>query len=299
MRFTRFRAVLPLLALGLAASCSYLIPEDESEPRYNSVMGGRRMPQENASSMAGDQGAPVEAIQSSSNMPNLPPVSASTMAEANARMASSRSVPVENEYPELSAIPPAPAASGAGSTADRLAQVRAELERDRVQAGMARSQLAADAAAEPSMLSNLPPSGGTAPAPMPVVAAPLPAPAPAPMPVAVVPVATPTPAPMIALPPPMPVYAAPAPINMDAAPMAAAPVAAAPAMEPIMLRPPVGAAPAPAPAFVPTPAPTYAPQPMAPAMSGGFDPMAGTVTTGTRGYSSTGYLPPSRYTGRR
>lgn len=326
----------------LASGCSFLIPENPSEPRYNTVLGERRMPQENAK-MTGAGGATSGApAPATSNAPapvrpqsmveqaplpvvaaapapapimstDLPPVDPMTQRIAAERMqqqaaapavaggANGRTVPSENstqlaasDYPKLNQVPPAPPVSGAGSDAQRLEAVRRQLELDRAAAAQTTRQVRDAAAAEPSMLGP----NGELPAPQPIMA-PAPAPAPAPqsfnapsgqgnMVVASLP--PPPPAPMA-------VVSKQAPIQMDKIPMNTAPVAAPRAMEPITLRPPVVAAPAPQ--FVPTPppaaaTPTYRSMPAA---AGSFDPMAGASYSSNT--ASNGYLPVSRYSSYR
>lgn len=336
----------------LASGCAFLIPENPSEPRYNTVLGERRVPQENAKSTgmggaSGSMAAPVAPVQqqpmiqqapmqpaptpvTSAAAPvpapvatmDLPPVDANTQRLAAERMQqqqqnpslSGRAVPSENgqpnnnTYPQLNQIPPAPPKAGPDSDAARLAAVRAELERDRNAAGTTSSQVRSAAAAEPSML---PPPAGMAPAPKPAYTPPAPIPytqAPpvnvppsanvrgniATLPPPPVPYNAPVPAPVAT-----PMASAPAPIQMDAIPMRAVssmPAPAPAAIEPIMLRPPVVAAPAPQ--FAPKPANTASPayNSMLPA-AGSFDPMAGASYGSAT--ASNGYLPASRYSGYR
>lgn len=350
MRLTAvFRFAVPAMASLWLASCAFLIPEDESTPRYNTVVGEPRRPQLNSHVGApAAMAAPVPVVQQSASP--LPPVDPAVQREAQQRMqlaqatpqesegffdglafwrsgaepdASMRTVPEENRaYPELHAVPPRPALAGPDAAATRLNATRSELENSRGAVNAAGQQLHRDAASEPSLLNEPRPTVPVVPAPEPISSAPVPPPGMAaaspvavPFPDAVAP-ATPLAGTIAMLPPPPPVFAvqpapaAPAPIAMAAAPAAPAvtyfppqaPAASAPAgMEPIVLRPPVAAAP---PAFVPTPAPmAAAPQPMAPAISGGFDPMADAAPRASYASvgraPSTGYLPASRYTGRR
>lgn len=309
--------LVPLLASG----CALLIPENPSTARYNKVIGERRIPQENMKTMQGmgpqsSTAAPVmpvaqapiveqQQIDTSPTVApapvasmDLPPVDPMTQRIAAERMeAAARSVPSENmqtasnDYPQLNQVPPAPARSGPDSDAERLRAVREQLERDRAAASATTQQVRDAAAREPSILGP----NGTVPAPEPIMSTPVPAPQTYNAPVNV------PAAPRIAdlPPPPTPAYSAPAPqvasapapIQMDAMPMPApAPAMNTAAMEPIVLRPPVVATPAPA--FVPSaPAPAPAYRSMPPA-AGSFDPMAGA----TASYSgSNGYLPASRY----
>jgi hypothetical protein len=236
---------------------------------------------------------------------DLPPVDASTQRIADARLAAEakaqgRAVPSENmqlagNYPTLSNVPPAPVMQGEQAASERLAKVRTELEQQRVQTQAAKTQLERDAAAEPSMLSELPSAraaSGTTPAPAPMAAPAAPA-------AVSVPPASQVRGGIADLPPPLPLNAAPAPapvpaaapapgkgaqapIQMDHLPMgtaAPAPVVNAPmqtaGLEPIQLRPP------------------------------GFDPMAsGSGATQTAMAPSSGrmgnqFLPASRYAYRR
>ncbi|PZP84567.1 MAG: hypothetical protein DI582_08415 [Azospirillum brasilense] len=258
------------------------------------------------------QAAPLPPVAQATPQPgmDLPPVDAATQRIADARLAAEakaqgRAVPSENmqlagNYPQLSNVPPAPVMQGEQAASERLAKVRTELEQQRVQTEAAKVQLERDAAAEPSMLSELPSTRavtGNAPAPMPAPAA---APMNAPAPAAVsVPPAAQVRGGIADLPPPPPLKAAPAPtmapaaapapgkgaqapIQMDHLPMgtaAPAPAAAAPmqtaGLEPIQLRPP------------------------------GFDPMASgsgatqTAMAPTGSRMANQFLPTSRYAYRR
>lgn len=341
MRFTSVaRGLSSLLALSvLSTGCAFLIPENPSTPRYNTVMGERRMPQENRAALSGApasmpsmapapmmqpepvmqeaapmppavQAAPLPPVAQATPQPamDLPPVDATTQRIADARLAAEakaqgRAVPSENiqlagNYPALSNVPPAPVMQGEQAASERLAKVRTELEQQRTQTQAAKTQLERDAAAEPSMLSELPSTnavsgGAPALAPMPAAAA-----APATAPTAVtVPPASQVRGGIADLPPPPPLKAGPAPamapaaapgkgaqapIQMDHLPMGAAapaPAAAAPmqtaGLEPIQLRPP------------------------------GFDPMASgsgatqTAMAPTGGRMVNQFLPSSRYAYRR
>ena len=231
-------------------------------------------------------------------------------------------VVAQNSYPALNSVPTSPAVSDAESAA-RLARVRAQLEQERAAANAERTQLKNDAAAQPSML----PSGGTnatvAP-PEPVVVAPIPAPsltAPAIQPLPVQPSVTYPrsssflpPAPLAStadasryVPQVNPAISAPVPnvgvSNNGAFAIPVSPQAmSAPMQEPIVLRPPQAvamAAPNPVTASNVT---NYAAQTMAPAVSGGFNPLEGSSAPATAyapSYSTNGYLPPSRYAQRR
>lgn len=307
MRLPSFRrVVLPLVAVTIASGCAFIIPDNPSDPRYNTVLGERRMPEQNKSmgSGGGATSAPVPAVQQQALPPqssmNLPPVDDATRRIAEQRMG--RAIPAENSsYPVLSEMPPAPITTGDDAATARLAKVRAALEQDRAAANAAKTRLVTDAAAEPSMLSELPPTNGVVPPPMPVHSAPVPPPAgPAPMvsaPMAMQPVNVPPAAHVRSiadLPPPPPVYAS-APAAMAPAPMATPSIAAPtmpPTAAPIMMdRVPMGGAPAP---MMAAPAPQ---------MAGSFDPMAGAppiVLTPPPGMMGSGsYLPSSRYSYRR
>ncbi len=311
----------------LTSGCALLIPENPSSPRYNKVVGERRVPQENRKSMQGvgpqssmaapvapvaqapivEQQMPIDTSPAIAPAPapiasmDLPPVDPMTQRIAAERLsAEGRSIPSENiqtassDYPQLNQVPPAPARSGPDSDAERLRMVREQLERDRAAATSTTQQVRDAAAREPSMLGP----NGTVPAPEPIMSAPVPAPAPQSF---NAPVSVPSDVRgNIALLPPPPVFnapapmaaSAPAPIQMDALPMSApAPQMNTAAMEPIVLRPPVVATPAPA--FVPTPAPAAPAFRSMPAATGSFDPMAGANTSYAA--SSSGYLPASRY----
>ena len=328
--------------LGGLTACSLLIPENPSAPRYNKVEGEMHTPQLNRGMPTSTMAAPVTpvATQSIPNLPPVDPsVQARAQQEIAALNATGRSMPVENQnlvnsgaVPDLSSVPPRPVTVGAASAESRLAQTRTELEQDRTQAVASKDQLMKDAQAEPSMLSPMPAPMTPPPAPKPIAKAPVaPEPTgvvPPPEPVAVAPIAPPAGSGYIAAVPPSPMFAPPPPMNPSAMPPAApAPlqepvpvisnVAPAPHMqpaiavaplpaplpsgkEPIVLRPPVGmAAVAPEPMVFAAPTPTSN---MAPAASGGFDPMASVDTRNARAgtlYQPTGYLPTSRYADRR
>lgn len=311
----------------LVSGCSFLIPENPSTARYNTVLGERRVPQENRKTMQGvgpqsSMAAPVAPVMQApiaqqqqvmettsvvAPVPvtsmDLPPVDPTTQRIAAERMqAEARNMPSENlqfagsDYPQLNQVPPAPARSGVDSDAERLNAVRQQLERDRATAAGTTQQVRDAAAREPSMLGP----NGTMPAPEPIMSIPVPAPAPqsfnAPVNVPTEVRGTiadlpPPPAPIYSAPAPQ-VARAPAPIQMDAIPMRApAPAMNTAAMEPIMLRPPVVATPAPS--FVPSPAPAAPTFRSMPAAAGSFDPMAGANTNYAA--SNSGYLPASRY----
>lgn len=312
-------------ALAMAAtlcSCTLFIPENQSSPRYNTVVGAPRTPQLNPS--GGGVGSNYVAPQSQlKKAPEVqaaafPPVDAVTDARAREIMAADvpppvaqanmRQTPIENQpgmqlaanYPDLHSIPPTPT-TGVDGDAARLARVRAQLEAERNNADAARTQLSTDAAAEPSLLNE----PGVVPPPMPINSAPLP------------PQSSNTAYPSVIaqLPPPPPpitqssgtAWDRAAPMSSTPPPYVAAAPTIAPAMEPIILRAPgSNAEPAAAPRLAysaPAPAAPVAGAAMAPAMSGGFNPMANGDAIVLRAPTSyaggTAYLPNSRYATRR
>ncbi len=299
----------PLLLAVTLCSCNLLIPENPSSPRYNSVLGQPRTPQLNPAGGPGPSSNAAPMMQQAEapevNATAFPPVDPATEARAREIMASdvppppmaapqqnARQMPLENQpgmqvagnYPELNNVPATPP-MGANGDAARLARVRAQLEAERNGADAARNQLATDAAAEPSLLD----------APMPQ--APL----------------SPQssigngPGYIAQLPPPPPPLAQAGGTTWDRNPsIASAPLSAPSAqtasVEPILLRAP-GAQAQPAPSFgfaSAAPAPEMS---MAPAMAGGFNPMAGsepiTLRAPTNYAGGTSYLPDSRYATRR
>ncbi len=288
MRFSSsHRVCSALVALSFClGGCSFLIPEDPSAPRYNTVGGERRRPQLNSMTPQGSP-APMPSAPVSQNGADdgrFPPVDQAVQARAQEQMgngfSSARRTPVENaaseimvsenNYPPLSDVPQRPSMAGDDSAASRLSKVRAELERDRVNSGAARDQLNHDAASEPSLLGT---GGGSS----------LP------------------PSPVFAPPPPMgggQSYNFPAPAMSPVSPNNPRPLAYGGAPEPIQLRPPGAAS---TPKAVPSMRITeHAPaaQAMAPAAKGGFNPMADApLTDGSLAvtYASEGYLPASRY----
>ena len=272
------RIALSLCTAVTLSGCAYMIPPEESVPRNNVVIGAPHRPQLNES-MA-NQGATshnqsMHAL-AQNPAPALPPVDDATKAAASQQMAQmpdaplvppvtgDRHVPVENTqyqmsqndtYPSMMNVPPRPVLSGPDSAKERLTAVHSDLVQDRAAADASRNTLAHDAAAEPSMLSQLPGNDAVVPPNDPVIAkplviAPLPAPAPAvipPAPAASKPGAMLTPAENIApqamvnpLPPEttgsipagmdgtVPSFTPPAPMKAAPAPVPAAP--AAPAM---------------------------------------------------------------------
>jgi len=344
-----------LITLGLCATlagCGYFIPPVKNSPRYNEVIGEPRHPELNPS--GGAAAAPVTDVAQA----NLyPPVSDATRMEAQAAMTAPPAVPVVNDvpmmarhvpeenasanensgYPVLNSVPASPATEDREAAA-RLARVRAQLEDERTAAGMQKTQLNHDAAAEPSLVPV--DNGGAVPPPDPVVVAPVAPPAadvaPMPAPVSVpmkpqaeaMPITNTAPTISSALPPPLPLLAAPpqpapqaityyapaqtapTPVALGTIPQAPVPMAAAaPVQEPIILHPPQASA-APAPSAVPYSSQNYAAaqaataQPLPQAAAGGFNPLEGATSsgnnyTGSSVYGSTGYLPASRYAHQR
>jgi hypothetical protein len=297
--------------LASLPACSLLIPENPSTPRYNSVLGAPRAPELNPA--AARSMSPTSSA-APANAPSFPPVDPATEARAAQIMAAQSAAPTESvavsdlgsarqrpsengqpmmvagNYPDLHSVPPKPTDNAQA----RLDKVRAELEAERTGADNARAKLSSDAAAEPSLI-------GTVPPPEPVNVAP----------VAPPPGTGPQSSGYIALPPPPPPLASSAgtPWDRSAPPqIASAPIggvapalSANAAMEPIILRPPAGMASAQASPFTrPAAAPMAAQPAMAPALSGGFNPMADAAPSlrAPTSYAS-GYLPPSRYTTRR
>lgn len=76
MYFTRsFFSVSAISTLLLVCGCSYLIPENPSAPRYNTVMGERRVPMLNTQSMTVASADPMSApVAPVSMAPVFPPV---------------------------------------------------------------------------------------------------------------------------------------------------------------------------------------------------------------------------------
>jgi hypothetical protein len=287
MRFSSsHRVCSALVALSFClGGCAFLIPEDPSAPRYNTVGGERRRPQLNSMTPQGSP-APMPTAPVSQNGVDdgrFPPVDQAVQARAQEQMgngfSNARRTPIENaaseimvsenNYPPLSDVPQRPPMAGDDSAASRLGRVRSELERDRVNSGAARDQLNRDAASEPSLLGT---GGGSTLPPSPVFA------------------------------PPPPTgggqsYNFPAPAMSPSSLGNPRPVAYGGAPEPIQLRAPMPGAPKAAPSMRIT---EHAPaaQAMAPAAKGGFNPMADApLTDGSLAvtYASEGYLPASRY----
>ncbi|MFZ4541521.1 MAG: hypothetical protein ACOYNL_06890 [Rickettsiales bacterium] len=197
------QVALPFSIALLLSSCAYLIPPDTNEPRHNTVLGAPHKPQLNVTTIgvgpqsnntvrdtmqvapqqvaAMERAAPVTAV-TRSDLPNLPPVDPSTRAQAEREMASvsERRIPMENQfqvaandYPDLHSVPARPTLNGPGSTQSRLIETKSYLEQDRTQSEISKAALSRDAAAEPSMLSELPATEGTIPPNDPVVSLPM------------------------------------------------------------------------------------------------------------------------------
>lgn len=362
MRFsTSFLHVLVLSAVTLAAaSCAYIIPPETNPPRDNELMGERRKPQLNGAispqsnlpprvmpqqpteaQLTGIDTAPPAALAATAPV-MAPVVVAPTVASA----ASDRRVPVENmqfqmaandTYPPITSVPPRPVMSGPDSAYERLNETKSTLEQDRANAAASKAQLTQDAAEEPSMLSDLPPTDGVIAPNDPIRAVPVinPSPAAAPSvmvpapndirpravpssslpwtdkPVAITPVKTVTAAasPRVIAPPPPSAIAYEPPVEEPR--FIRAPVAAAPA--PIVAAPvEIARAPVAAPAPVqPLPPAPISMKPQAPQVKkGDFDPLAvadnAPITTqaakasrGAATYASSAYIAPSRYAERR
>lgn len=295
------RPVLAVVACTALGACNLIIPENPSTPRYNTVVGEVRKPEQNPGGSPARRAAPARMAPQSAA---FPPVDPATEARAQEIMASDvpppmmaapamagRQMPVENngtqmaasDYPNLHQIP---ATAPEPDAAARLARVRAQLEADRAAAGNDARRLATDAAAEPSLLNEPVPAPITPMAPQSSYTPPAPG--------------------MIALPPPPPPLAQSAGTAWDrsAAPMAVASAPmSSPPLEPIVLRAPGASVPNdPSPFGYSAPAAAPAPS-MSPAMAGGFNPMAGTepitLRPPTTFAGSTSYLPNSRYATRR
>lgn len=189
----RLSTVVVLTAV--LSSCAYIIPEDPNVPRNNTVLGDMRKPQLNMNSAGAQTAAtprpvamPTAAATPGESM-NLPPVDAATQAQAEKVMATQamqtnapapanngRRVPVENQqfqvssadFPPINSVPPRPAMTGEASAQSRLNETKASLEKDRAEAIESKETLAKDAAAEPSMLSDLPKTDKVVPANDPV-----------------------------------------------------------------------------------------------------------------------------------
>lgn len=311
MRFPLNHAVLPVsvavLCLLVLSGCRFLIPEDPSAPRYNTVLGGKRVPERNrevppgpssqapssyttssaASYSSGARqspayAAPVEPAQErgfwdrmafwrSDDTPSAPPPPAA---------AAPRQMPVENAsmlasssaYPAATpAYQASPAYATPSYTSNSNAYPQLSTVPPRPDADAARLS------AVRAQLEQERMAAGSASANLSAAAAAEPsllAPMPEPVAVSSLP---PPPQPMISSPPPPTYQPAPAPAT---------------AMEPIRLRPPVPEPTSQAPAY------NVAPQAMAPAAAGSFNPMASAPAPGYYGtpqITGYGYLPDSRY----
>ncbi len=283
--------ILGCLALAASlCSCSLLIPENPSAPRYNKVLGAPRKPELNPSASGGDgqsmnHTTPTTPVAQNDPMPvgvDAQPHSSDIIANdvpppvAQAPLQNDRQMPAENgsmtlaagggTYPTLTQAPPSPTDPQA---IGRLNAIRTQLEGDRAAANADKDRLSNDVNAEPSLIGTTPPA-----------------------PINASPQSMMTPNGAVALPPPPPPL-----MQANAAPSFAAPVynANGAALEPITLHPPGTAStalPPPQLSYTPT-LPTANVQAMAPASTDGFNPMASSGT-----YASNGYLPDSRYAHR-
>jgi len=186
MRFSSsFRVCGSVFAIAITLSgCAFLIPENASAPRYNSITGERRAPKLNSTPANGAQSAVdangYAAIPTASGKPALysenetpqpyvnPYPSDTREKSAAAATEEKRRMPTENvnqmmamgsrsSYPELSTVPARPAMTCKASTGEELSKVRLELENDRTNADLIRDQLSRDAAAEPPITMPTPP----------------------------------------------------------------------------------------------------------------------------------------------
>ncbi len=172
---------------GTLSACAYIIPPSPNEPRNNTVQGEIRKPINNPTSsgkrsaLTPDElpnAAPVAPVKQAA----LPPVDNATQQRAEAIIQNSdRRMPVENAqfqvssngYPPIHSVPPMPVTTGPDSAQSQLNATKAELEADRSNAVAATETLAKDAAAEPSMLSELPKIDGVVPVNDPINVAPV------------------------------------------------------------------------------------------------------------------------------
>lgn len=298
------RFVLLTLATTSIAGCAYFIPENPSAPRHNKVEGDFHRPMNNSapaapmspqSALTPEQTPAEEKPVALMSAPQFPPVDEKTQARAEQVMAAApvaapapivlasndsiRRMPSENMSlaasdmtNALRQVPERPAMTGPDSTKEKLQAVESTLEKDRVAADNAREKLSKDAAAEPSLLSEMPKEVAPAPAkvekpatkkPEPVskVEETKPAPVVAAAPVVVEPkpvvvAAAPEPLGQIEQPktesaalPPLPAFMPPAPLAARTAAPATTPAAPAPvamAAAPVAAPAPVAVAPAPA-----------------------------------------------------
>lgn len=189
-----------LVAMMTLASCAYFIPKSTNAPRYNTVEGERRAPALNPSSAAprNDLRAMQNpAYQPQSQMSSQPltptppmaveqpfvettaaprtaPPPAVTQAQKEydwwdpsgwftSDAPAPAAAPAASRNPQLQDTPPSPVATGQAAAREQLMNGQSDLEASRTAAGVRASQLATDAAAEPSLLAPLP----TEPAPVP------------------------------------------------------------------------------------------------------------------------------------
>jgi hypothetical protein len=197
MRFSR--VILSLCVIATVNGCALFIPPEQNAPRNNTVLGGPRRPQLNinhAPQSALPQAADAATLASAgAPAPALPPVDPAVKAKAEEALAANttppaptaaatpvavaaasnplgeRRVPVENaqfqvagNYPALDSVPPRPQLTGPDSAASRLSATQEELERSRADATKQAETLGRDAAAEPSLLNELPKTNNPAPA---------------------------------------------------------------------------------------------------------------------------------------
>ena len=164
--------ITAMLLGSTLSACAYIIPPSQNEPRNNIVQGEIRKPTNNPASSGRRSdlvprdmptSAPVIPVQQAA----LPPMTNEVQLQN-----SGRRVPAENaqfqmsssSYPPINSVPEAPVMRGANSAQSRLSATQAELEMNRSSAITASKTLANDAAAEPSMLSELPKVEGVVPA---------------------------------------------------------------------------------------------------------------------------------------
>lgn len=185
--FREIPRLLMMLWVCVAASgCAYIIPEDQNAPRNNTVLGERRKPQMNTPIPVPQSKHAPQSFNAQEDeqviSADLPPVA--QVASGSAATVETRRMPVENrsfqlagsEFPDLQTVPPRPPASGDNSAGARLNATRVLLERDRTRALDSKKSLAADAAAEPSLLSpGSTQTDGVVPPVDPVIVAPAPA----------------------------------------------------------------------------------------------------------------------------
>jgi hypothetical protein len=303
-----------------ATGCAYIIPDEPNGPRHNEVLGERRKPEKNVT-IIGPQTVvtpPAPAAPRQSQPQAAEPVASTELAPPVAATPARR-MPVENQqfqlssagFPPIDSVPPRPIISGDGSAQSRLDASKGGLESDRATALEQKETLARDAAAEPSMLSDLPKTDGVVPPNDPVRAVPMapaapsvntapvqrvaPSASPIPLAPAVIPPRSGAPAPSSSLaPPPAPVAqspAAPSPVMANASPQAP--------MRPIILK-------RPAPELPPLKSPSEATA----FNAGDFDPLAvpdaapvaaptGVITLQRPTNINTRYIAQSRYVDRR